>query len=101
MCLRTLSFKVEPVGSRLESTWRTGCNSSSQTLPAPDLLSHSLHFDPGDSHPHQHLRSATLENIFSHGFQTLLVLRFKSDNLSASTFIAKAKDLCWLNHVGF
>lgn len=31
---RTLSFKVEPVGMGLESTWRTGCNSSSQTLPA-------------------------------------------------------------------
>ena len=48
---------------------------------------------PGDSHPHQNLRSAILEHIFSHGFQTLLVLRFKSGNLSDSTFIAKAKDL--------
>lgn len=101
MRLRTLSFKVEPVGSGLESTWRTGCNSPSQTPPAPDLLSHSLHFDPGDSRPRQRLRSASLENIFSHGFQTLLVLRFKSDHLSASTSIAKAKDLCWLNHVCF
>lgn len=34
-----------------------------------------------------------LEDTFSYGFQTLLVLRFKSAGLPDSTFIGKAKDL--------
>lgn len=67
---------------------------SDPACPRPSESQSALWQDPpGDSHPHQNLRSAILEHIFSHGFQTLLVLRFKSGNLSDSTFIAKAKDL--------